>query len=291
MCRRGVGVCLMLFAIPFALQAEFPPAISASFPMGIPAYADPDPMGGAGGGGGGQAQFDALRGNAFSRIVFAGTVSSLGVGVNAGTNLGPRLDLRLFGNYTNVTHRFTNSNFRIGLNIAMANTGAKLDFYPLHRFPLRISPGYLYFNRNRLAARLRAEQDATFTINNVEYASDNADPVYGTGRLLLGGSGFMATAGIGHFLSHTYKRLTFPFEAGVVFINTPVAQSNLYGTVCSETTTLCQPAAQFPTFAANLAAQVTSWNRRVAPYHIYPIMEGGVAWSFDFPHRGGWYRY
>ena len=287
--RPGIGIFVMFAAIPFALGSPAPRALNRT---GISMYASPDPMGGAAAGGGGQAEYDAERANPFSRLMFGATVSSLGFGVEAGTNLGPRVDLRLFGDYTNLTHQFTQSGFRIALNIAMANTGGKVDFYPLRRFPLRISPGYLYYNGNRLAAQLHANTNATFTINNVEYASDNATPVYGTGRLLLGGSGFMVTTGVGHFVSHTYKRLTFPFEAGVVFINTPVAQFNLYGKVCGidgagdTASGFCQPAAQFPTFATNLAAQVKSWNHTVAPYHIYPVIQGGVSYSFDFFHRG-----
>lgn len=254
--RPGVSVFVLLMAIAVPLRAR------------------------------GQSEYDAVRDNPFSRLLVAGTVSTLGVGVHAGTNLEPRVDLRAFGNYTNVNHSFTQSGFHVGLNISMANFGAKVDLYPLRRFPLRISPGYLFFNGNRIAAALHAEKDATFTINNVQYASDNAHPVYGTGSLKLSGSGFMATAGLGHFLSHTYKRLSFPFEAGAAFINTPVARFNLFGDVCNLTIRSCQPAAQFPMFATNLAAQVKSWNQRVAPFHIYPIVEGGVAYSFSFRPRG-----
>lgn len=292
MCSRGVGVCVMLFAVSITLRAQLLPWPSSSFPAGIPMYEEPDPMGGGGaGGGGGQVEYDAERGQPFSRLLFGATVSTLGIGVQTGTNLGPRVDVRLFGNYTSINYNFTQSGFRIALNVGMANTGAKVDFYPLRRIPLRISPGYLYFNRNRVTAQLLAEPNATFTLNNVDYATANANPVHGTGRLLLGGNGLMATAGLGHYVSHTYKRLTFPFEGGVVFIRQPVAQFNLYGTVCNETLPhFCEPAAQFPTFATNLAAQVRSWNRRVAPFHIYPILVGGVAYSFNFPRRGGWPR-
>lgn len=237
----------------------------------------------------GQAEYDAEQDNPFSRLLIAGTVSSLGIGAHTGTNLGPRADLRAFGDYTSINHNFTQSGFKIGLNIGLANFGAKVDVYPLHRIPLRISPGYLFYNGDRIAADLSAEKNATFTINNVQYASDNAHPVYGTGRLKLSGSGFMVTAGLGHFLSHTYKRLTFPFEAGVAFISQPVAQFNLYGEVCSQTTVkFCQPAAQFPTFETNLAAQVKTWNQEVAPYHIYPVFEGGVAYSFSLRHKVSW---
>src|SRR5215469_7178287 len=205
----GVLACV---SIASALPAQKPPLLPLPLPA-VAASADPAP-----GGGGGQAEYSAERGGAFSRFASGITVSTLGIGVHAGTNLSPRVDLRLFGNYTNFTYGYTQSGFRISLNIGMGNAGAMADFYPLHRFPLRFSPGLLYFNDNRVAAQLHAEPGATFTINNVDYASDTADPVHGTGRLTLAGSGFMVTAGLGRIVSRTRKRFTFPFEGGVAFI-------------------------------------------------------------------------
>jgi len=285
MSRAIVFVCLACFGISFTLPAQVPADTLAAFPAMMAVDSEPDPMGG--GGGGGQTEYHAWRGDSFSRLGFGAAFSTLGIGAELATNAGPRMDLRVFGNYTNLTHNFTRSGFHIGLNIGMANAGAKVDLYPLHRIPLRISPGFLYFNQNRLSAGLHAETGATFTINNVDYASDSTNPVYGTGSLKLGGPGFIATAGLGHFVSHSYKRFSFPFEAGVVFINTPVAQFNLFGKVCSVSEPrFCQPAAQFPEFETNLHEQVVTWNHTVAPYHIYPIAQIGFAYTFNLPGRG-----
>jgi hypothetical protein len=282
--NRAVLPIFALWMISIGLAAQAPSRSPFSLAKMEPGAA-PDPIGGAGGGG--QAEHSAERGNAFSRLALGATFSTLGIGGQLGTNIGSRLDLRLFGSYDNLTHNFTRSRFRIALNIGMANAGVKLDFYPLRRFPLRITPGYLFFNQNGLAATLHADPGATFTINNVEYASSRADPVHGTGGLSLSGGGFMAMAGLGHVVSRSRRRFTFPFEAGVVFINRPVAQFNLLGQVCSVSgPRFCEPAAQFPTFTANLAAQLASWNRLVAPYHIYPIVEGGVTYTFTFRRRG-----
>jgi hypothetical protein len=237
----------------------------------------------------GQAEYSAERGAAFSRASAGLTVSSLGIGVAGATNLAQHLDLRLFGDYTNLTHRYTRSRFQIALNVGLANAGAAVDFYPMARFPLRISPGFLYFNENRVTAELHAEPGATLTMNNVEYASDGSDPVHGTGRLYLGGAGFMATTGLGRIVSHTHKRFTFPFEAGVLFIPTPSAQFNLLGSVCDATRpSLCQPAAQFPAFEQNRIAQLATWNRRLGPFHIYPIVKGGVSYSFPLRRRAAY---
>jgi hypothetical protein len=216
-------------------------------------------------------------------------VSTLGIGAEFGTNVTPRLDLRLFGNYTKLTHDFSQSGFGIALDIDLTNAGAKLDYYPpLSRFfPLRVSPGILFANSNHVSASLHARQGATFTLNDVDYASSDTNPVYGSGRLSLGGRGVVLTAGFGHFVSRTRKGFTFPFEAGVAFISAPKAHFTLAGEVCSvHDPTFCRPAADFPDFYLNLAEQVITWNRRVSPFSIYPIVQGGVSYSFSFRRRG-----
>lgn len=279
-----IGIFLLLLSFCFAMHAQAPVHSPLSFPAILPADPSPNPMGGAGAG---QVEYSASRGGAFSLAAADLSVSTLGIGAEVGTNLGPRADLRVFANYTNLTHRYTQSGFRVALNVALANSGAQADFYPLHRVPLRISPGFLLLNHNRVQGNISAEPGATFTINNVDYGSSDADPVHGAGRLLLGGSGFMVTTGLGHYVSRTRKRFTFPFEAGVAFINTPTAQFQFFGSVCSQTDiTVCAPVSQFPGFTSNLAAQLASWNRRVSPFHIYPVLQGGVSYSFSLRRRG-----
>jgi hypothetical protein len=232
------------------------------------------------GGGGGQVDPSAWRLERFSRVSLYTAVSSLGVGEHVSTNLSPRLDVRLFENFFPVNHSFSQSDFDIALHIRFANAGVAADYYPFHR-PFHISPGLLFYNRNRVNASLKAQPNAVFTINNIDWFSDNADPVHGTGRLDLGGSGFMITAGYGRITSHTEKHWTFPFQAGVAFIHTPKAEFNLAGQICNGDGTGCQPAATFPGFANALAAQLVTWNKDVSPYHIFPIVEGGVAYTFD----------
>jgi hypothetical protein len=66
---------------------------------------------------------------------------------------------------------------------------------------------------------LKAQPNAVFTINNIDWNSDNVDPVRGIGRLTLGGRGFLLTTGYGCYVSRSEKHFTFPFEAAVGFIN------------------------------------------------------------------------
>lgn len=274
MARSLFGACLCLLLSPAVLKAQQTPAL---LPDRIATVSAPDPFGGAGAG---QAAPSAFRNAAFTRLTLGASVSSLGTGLQLGSNVNPWMDLRLFGNYLTFNKDLSQSGFAVNLNLEMANTGAKADFYPLRRLPLRFSPGFLYVNQDRARVDFHAGPNATMTINDIDWYSDNADPIYGTARLTLGGTGFMATTGWGHIVSHGRRHFTFPFEAGVALIRSPVASIYLNGEICQSNQTQCQPAATFPTFQSNLAAQLATWNRDAHPFHIYPILDFGVAYTF-----------
>jgi hypothetical protein len=222
----------------------------------------------------------AYRIERFTRASFSLSASSLGIGGQLSTNASPHLDLRVFGNRASITtHHWSQEDFSIAVNAGFANVGAMADAYPFH-VPLRLSAGYLFYNGDRVRADLHAKQNAVFTINDTDWTSSNADPVHGTGRLTLGGNGFLLTAGYGRMVSRTERHWSFPFEAGVAFIDTPRVAMNLDGQICTRQGINCQPAATYPGFADALRRQVATWNENAAPFHVYPVVRGGVAYTF-----------
>jgi len=261
-----VPLAALLFALPVSLLSQWkPPGFGWNAGMA---------------GGGGQTEASAYRIERFTRASFFLSASSLGIGGQISTNVSPHLDVRLFGNRASITtHHWSQEDFSIAVNAGFANVGAMADSYPFHK-AFRFSAGYLVYNGNRVRADLHAKQNAIFTINDIDWISDNADPVHGTGRLTLGGSGFLLTAGYGRMVSRTEKHFSFPFEAGVVFIDTPRVAMSLDGQICTTQGVNCQPVATYPGFADALAAQVASWNKNAAPFHVYPIVQGGVAYTF-----------
>jgi hypothetical protein len=271
--------CAFLGA-PCLLPAQIP-GNGADSPFFFTTVEPLGPVDGAGGGTGGGQVVPAGYGERYlTRLSFGGSVSTIGTGGELATNLPYHLDARVFGNFTDFDWKLTRSGFYVVVNIGMANTGALVDFYPWKA--LRISPGVLFYNTNRIRGDVRAENGATFTINNVNYASLDSNPVHGIGRLQLGGTGFMATTGWGHYVARNEKHWSYPVEVGAAFIDTPVATFNLYGDVCNAQGHDCMPAASFPGFESNLAAQLASWNRTVSPFHVYPLVQAGVAYTFRY---------
>jgi hypothetical protein len=266
-----------LLALPAALVAQLPASGPFPSPDFFPPASDVEPGADAGGG---QAEPSAYADRYLTRLSLGGSVSTMGTGGELATNLPYRLDLRVLGNFTDFNYKFTRSGFYIVLNIAMANTGALVDYYPWKS--LRISPGFLFYNTDRFSGTVAAQTGATITVNNVDYTSDNANPLRGTGHLLLGGTGFMATAGWGHYVARNEKHWSYPFEGGAAFIGKPTATFSLQGDACTVQGTGCLPAASFPGFQSNLTAEIATWNRRAAPYHVYPLVEAGIAYTFGY---------
>jgi hypothetical protein len=276
--RTALVACTLLIATLAAAQGNQADA-NPLLADGSSAF---DP--GFGAGGGGQAEPSAYRLERFSRLSFYTALSPLGLGEHVSTNVSTRIDLRIFGNYFSLNHNLTRSQVKIAANGEFKNVGALVDYYPFHK-PFRFSPGFLFYNGNRIRVDFKGEQNATLTLNNIDWYSDNADPIRGTGRLTLGGSGFLLTAGYGRITSRSEKHFSFPFEVGVAFINTPRATLSVAGQICSASGTNCQAAATYPGFADALAAQLVTLNRHLAPLHTYPIVEGGVAYTFSLPRR------
>ena len=278
------GLCFCLLAASPALFAQLLPEDSTAPPYQFAAASSLESSSAAdpweGGSGGGQVEPAGYSDRYLSKLAIRSGLSTFGTGLSVATNLPYRIDLRAFGNYTNFNWKLNQGGFYIVLNIGMANTGVMADYYPWKS--LRISPGVLLYNTNRVSANIQAQPNSSFTINNVDYISDNADPVHGTGALSLGGSGFMATTGWGHIVSRTEKRFHFPFEAGVAFINKPVITFNLQGEICRNQGFMCAPVASYPGFTQNLNEQLFSWNKRVAPFHIYPFIQGGISYTFRY---------
>ncbi len=277
--RILLGIAFVWFGIPSALIAQFPSGNAVAPPARFTYSAPFDPLAG-GFAGGGQVEPAAFKERFLTRLGVASTGSTLGTGLSLTTNLPYRIDLRVFGNYTNFDWKQNQSGFYLVVNIAMSNLGAQADYYPWKS--LRFSPGVLVHNTDHINATLQAGDGATFTLNNVTYISDNAKPIFGVGGIKLGGTGFMATSGWGHYVSRNEKRWHFPFEAGAAFISQPTINFALKGDVCTAQGFECASVTTYPGLRSNLNAQLASWNKRAAPFHIYPIVQFGLSYTFRY---------
>jgi len=288
--RAALLLTAALVTAPAVLAAQ-----SSSFSSSLASTSlvatDADPDGGAG-----QVTPNAPReagpNSSFSRIGIGVGISTLGIRLQAATNIGSHLALRGSGNFFNYSDNFTTNGINATAKLGLDSAGVAVDFFPF-RFPFRLSPGVLFYNTNQLTAATNVAAGTSFTLNGTTYYSANANsatgavPVNGTGTLGLNTTkpAFTITTGLGNMVPGR-GHWSFPFEIGVAFIGAPSVNVKLAGwacydqaqTECTDISNANNPIAV--AIQSNLTAQVAKWTSDLNPLKTYPIVSGGVSYSF-----------
>jgi hypothetical protein len=287
-----VLLAIAMFAAPWALIAQ-----SSSFSSSLvtPELVTPDAYS-DGGEGQTASPFLTSAGSStsrpLSRVGFGAGISPLGIQLQVATNLSNHFNVRATGNFFNYSDNFTTSGINATAKLNLASAGASLDFYPFH-FPLRLSPGLLFHNQNQLTAATNVAAGTSFTLNGTTYYSANADaatgatPVTGSGILGLNTDkpAFTLTTGVGNMVP-SKGHWSFPFEIGAAFIGEPTVKVNLSGWACydqaqTECTNISNPNNPIAVaIQGNLTAQEAKWTSDLNLLNTYPIVSGGVAYSF-----------
>lgn len=234
----------------------------------------------------------------FSRMAVGGSVSPLGVGVQLTTNIARNLNLRASASGYSYSTNFATKGFNTNAKLNLASAGFAADYYP-SRFGFRVSPGILIVNNNRLKATSTVAGGSSFTLNGDTFYSASANAATGatplSGSALLGLNStkpaFTITGGWGNTIPRNGGHWSFPFEAGVALVGAPSLSANMTGwacydqaqTQCSDVNSATNPIAI--QIQNDLSAQIGKWRGDVDALKTYPIISGGI--SYSFPVRGG----
>lgn len=233
----------------------------------------------------------------FSRIGFGFALSPLGIGVDAATVLTQYIDARLSGNFFAFNSgRIEVDGFNVYAGLHLASSGVSLDLYPFNA-PIRLSGGLLVYNDNHASGTMRIAAGSSFTMNGTTFYAGG-----GTTTPPLTGSAALAfhsirpapalTFGFGKFVPHSERHWSFPSEFGVAFTGAPSINVAMAGTVCTDPKlTMCANVADTSNpisaeFNTALQAKLASWRRSLGRVDIFPIISGGVMYSFSTPWQG-----
>jgi hypothetical protein len=220
----------------------------------------------------------------FSRVAFGGGISPLGINLIAATNVNRYVNLRGTGNFFKLTENGISTNgFNVNANLNLASAGISADVFPFPSHGFRLSPGLLFYNQNGASATFNVQGGTSFTLNNDTYYASSSNPVMGVGNLGLNTQkpAFTMTTGWGNMIPHNGGHWSFPVEVGVAFIGAPSLNIALTsGQVCDAQGLNCVNVATDPDVQANLQAQIAKYKSDLDPLKTYPIVSGGVAYSF-----------
>ena len=234
----------------------------------------------------------------FSRVGVGVGVSPLGIGANATIVLTDFFDGRLSGNYFAYNNgRIEADGFNVYGGLHLASAQASLDVYPF-RSPVRLSAGLMFYNTNHVSATMRIAPGTGFSLNGDSYFAGGA----GAAPTPLTGVAAVAfhsvrpaptlTFGIGKFIPRSNRHWSFPAEYGVAFTGAPSISIGLAGMVCTDAKlTMCGDASSSSNpvgaaFNSDLQAKIASWHRSLNRVRIFPILSGGVVYSFNTPWQG-----
>ena len=204
-------------------------------------------------------------------------LSTLGIGGEAAIPLGHRSNVRVGFNLFNYSHTFNKDGIAYKGTLNLRSAQATYDFFPIGGF--HISPGVLLYNGNSLTANASVPGGQAFTLNNVTYLSDAADPVAGTGKLSLSKAAPMVLIGLGNLVPRSHHFST-TFEVGAAYQGPPRIGLNLTGSVCDTTGIFCRSIASDPTVQSNIAAEQSKLEKKASPFRFYPVISFGIGYKF-----------
>lgn len=233
----------------------------------------------------------------YSRLAISGGISPMGLDAELSTEISSHLNLRVTGSFLDHSIRFNSKGFDGTARLRLASARASLDFYPF-RSGIRISPGILLYNQNRVSAADTITSGRSFTLNGDTFYSAHPDqttganPVSGTALLNLHAirPAFTLTGGWGNTISRS-GHWSFPVEVGVAFVGAPKLDINLRGWACRDRAeTQCADIAnpRDPTaiqVQTDLHKQVDKWTEDLNPLRTYPILSAGISYSFGIGRR------
>jgi hypothetical protein len=219
------------------------------------------------------------------------------VGATLTTNLNSHMNLRSTGSTFSQPIHFTTSGFHADAQLKFASAGTSIDVYPF-RAGFRISPGILFYNQNRLTASDEIAGSSSVTLNGDTFYSANSNaatgaaPLNGTALLNLHATrpAFSITGGWGNPLARS-GHWSFPVEVGVAMVGAPQLNVKLAGWACNDQAqTQCADIANPNNAIAvrvqgDLQAEVNKWTRNLEPLKTFPIVSGGLTYSFHTRRR------
>ena len=220
----------------------------------------------------------------FSRLALGGGISTLGINLQAATNINRYANLRVSGNiFSHTVNDISSNGFTANAKLDLATLGASVDYYPWPTHGFRVSPGLLLYNQNSMSADAIVYGGQSFKLNDVEYYSSANDPIHADPKIGFHSTNpaFTLTTGWGNMISRKGGHWSFPFEIGAAFIGDPSFNMSLTGTACDYYGENCVDAGTDPSVQADLQAQNAKYRKDLQPLRFFPILSTGISYNFN----------
>jgi hypothetical protein len=202
---------------------------------------------------------------------------TLGIGVQVGTALASRVNLRGGANFFNYNDSLTEDGVLFNGSLQLRSVEAKLDLFVIGGF--HVTPGLLLYNDNKVTATATAPTGTSVSFGGVRYFSNPADPLRGTAGVTFNKFAPSLGIGFGNLLPRSARHWSLSTDLGVVFSGTPQFAMGFAGSACLQNGTNCQPATT-PSVAANVEAERVKIQNDLNSFKYYPEASIMFGWKF-----------
>ncbi len=219
-------------------------------------------------------------GNETGNIGLALKLSSLGPGAEVAFPIRNKLNVRGGVNFFEYSRNFSKDGIQYVGNLYFRSGEANVDWFPIGH-QIHFSPGLIFYNGNKVQAVGSVPGGQTFTLNNVSYSSQPADPIRGTGTLDFTKVAPTFRVGFGNLVPRSAKHWSILAEVGIAYTGTPRTVLGFAGHACSPpNSNNCFDAATDPTVQANVQAEQNKINKDLTLFKFYPLISFGVGYKF-----------
>ena len=216
--------------------------------------------------------------NSLPRFGVGVKVGTLGIGVQVGTALAQRINLRGGANFFNYNDSLTEDGVTYNGTLKLQSVEAKLDLFVIGGF--RVTPGLLLYNDNNVTATATVPTGTSVTFGGNRYFSNPNDPLRGTAAVTFQRFAPSIGIGFGNLLPRGARHWSLSTDLGVVFSGSPQFALGFAGSACAQNnTTTCQPAVT-PSVSASVEAERAKIQGDLSSFKYYPEASIMFGWKF-----------
>jgi hypothetical protein len=221
----------------------------------------------------------ALGQETLPRIGVGVKISTLGIGIEAATAVTQRSNLRGGFNFFNYNDAADQDGIRYDASLTLRSVQVTYDQYILGGF--HVSPGLLVYNGSSVQASASVPAGRSFSLADVRYFSNQANPITGNATLKVRRAAPMVLLGFGNLLPRSQRHFGVNVDFGVVFQGSPDVSLNLTGSACVVNPTAgCVNAATDPIVQSNIQREQDKTRDDLQPLKYYPVVSVGLSWKF-----------
>lgn len=205
--------------------------------------------------------------------------STLGIGVDAAVRVHSKVNVRGGFNFLSVSHDFddTDNSIVYAGNLKLRSVAATVDYFPFGG-GFHISPTFVLNNSNKVTLTSLIPAGKTIDIDDTEYRSSASDPIKVSGEVSFKNARPGILLGFGNIAGG--RRVTVPFEFGVIFASAPVGKLSFTGSACQSNGSNCRNIATDPTIQNDVRNAELELNDSIKLLRFYPVLSLGLSFRF-----------